>query len=56
MACERALGQPLAECAIVFLAPGVEHRFEWDESARRRGRQQISQAMESLISGAWQAE
>jgi ATP-dependent helicase/nuclease subunit A len=55
-ACERALGQPLAECAIVFLAPGVEHRFEWDESARRRGRQQISQAMESLISGAWQAE
>jgi ATP-dependent helicase/nuclease subunit A len=51
LACEEALGQPLADCAIVFLQTGEEHAFDWDEKSRERGIERISAGMESLMAG-----
>jgi ATP-dependent helicase/nuclease subunit A len=52
MACEAALGQPLAECAIQWLHSGKEHSFCWDAAERRRGVERLTAAIESLIGGA----
>jgi ATP-dependent helicase/nuclease subunit A len=51
LACERALGQPLAECSIQLLDAGAEHQFQWDDAAQRNGVKQITIAMESLVRG-----
>jgi hypothetical protein len=51
LACEQALGQPLAECAVVFLATGEERAFQWDKAARRQGVERVSTAMEALMRG-----
>ncbi len=45
LACEQALGAPLAECSLVVLQAGVVHSYEWDAAATDRGVQQISSAM-----------
>jgi ATP-dependent helicase/nuclease subunit A len=49
LACEQALGTPLAESTLAFLQPGVEHSSEWDVPARQRGIERITAAMQSLI-------
>ncbi len=51
LALERALGQPPAEVVVHFLRPTVEHRFIWNDSARKRAIQLVDQAMcESTLS------
>jgi ATP-dependent helicase/nuclease subunit A len=52
LACERALGAPLAECTLVLLDPGTEHSFVWDAAARQRGIARLDAAIESLASGS----
>jgi ATP-dependent exoDNAse (exonuclease V) beta subunit len=49
LACEQALGQPLAESTLVFLHPGAEYAWQWDADARRSGMKRVSAAMEALI-------
>jgi ATP-dependent helicase/nuclease subunit A len=51
LACERGLGEPLAECALQLLHSGAEYCFEWDAAARRAGMERISAAIESLVCG-----
>lgn len=48
LACEAALGEPLAECSLVLLHPGVTHTLAWDAAAERRGIQQITTAINTL--------
>jgi ATP-dependent helicase/nuclease subunit A len=48
LACEEALGEPLAECLLVLLAPGVVQPLVWDDAARRRGIDAITRAIQSL--------
>jgi len=36
LAAERVLGRPPAELVLSFLRPGLEHRFPWDDTSRRR--------------------
>jgi ATP-dependent exoDNAse (exonuclease V) beta subunit len=52
LACERALGAPLAECTLVLLDPGIEHSFAWDAAARERGIVRLDAAIQSLASGS----
>jgi ATP-dependent helicase/nuclease subunit A len=49
LACEQALGQPLAESTLVFLHPGVEHGCQWDAAGRQHGIDRVSAAMELLV-------
>jgi ATP-dependent helicase/nuclease subunit A len=51
LACEKSLGEPLAECTLVLLDPGTEHAFAWDAAARRKGADRLTDAMQSLMSG-----
>lgn len=51
LACERALGQPLAECTLQLLDAGAEYSFQWDAAERRSGMDRITAAMESLRGG-----
>ncbi len=46
MAIERALGQGPTELVLHFLRPGVEHVVTWDDRARRRGIELLSEAMD----------
>ncbi|HEX6963576.1 MAG TPA: 3'-5' exonuclease, partial [Lacipirellula sp.] len=48
LACERALGEPLAECSLQLLHPGAEYTFQWSEADRRRGIEQIAAAIMEL--------
>jgi hypothetical protein len=45
LAVERILKCPPAELVLCFLAPGVEHRFPWDDAARRRVLELVDQAL-----------
>ena len=36
LAAESVLGRPPAELVLSFLRPGLEHRFPWDNTSRRR--------------------
>jgi ATP-dependent exoDNAse (exonuclease V) beta subunit len=56
LACEQALGEPLAECALVLLQPGVEHSYAWDGRQRQRGVDEVTAAIESLTRHAKPAE
>jgi ATP-dependent exoDNAse (exonuclease V) beta subunit len=49
LACERALGEPLAACGLELLDPGVEYCFTWDEAARRRKMELITAAMDAPL-------
>lgn len=49
LACERALGVPLAECVLQSLDSGGEKAFTWDAAARRSGADRITAAMQSLM-------
>ncbi|MBA3480464.1 MAG: UvrD-helicase domain-containing protein [Pirellulales bacterium] len=49
LACEQALGEPLAECTLVLLDPGTEHAFAWDAAARRKSAARLTAAMQSLM-------
>jgi ATP-dependent helicase/nuclease subunit A len=49
LACERALGAPLAECVLVLLQPGLEHHFAWNEAARRRGADRLNAAINAAV-------
>ena len=48
LACEQALGEPLAECALVLLHPQVVKPLTWDAAAERRGIDRITAAIKSL--------
>lgn len=48
LACEQALGTPLAECTLVLLHAGAEHEYLWTEAAERRGVERITAAIDSL--------
>jgi ATP-dependent exoDNAse (exonuclease V) beta subunit len=48
LACERALGEPLAECTLELLQAGVEYSFTWDAESRRHGVARIHAAIEEL--------
>jgi ATP-dependent exoDNAse (exonuclease V) beta subunit len=50
LACEQALGEPLAECSLVLLDPGLTHAMPRDDAAERRGIQEITDAIASLVS------
>jgi ATP-dependent helicase/nuclease subunit A len=45
LAVERARGQSVASLTLVFLRAGVEHSFEWDAAARRRGVELVNAAI-----------
>ncbi len=45
IAAERVLGEPPVELAIHFLRPGIEHVFPWNDAARRRAIDLVSQAI-----------
>ena len=49
LAAERALGEPVAELALHFLRPGVEHILPWDDAARRRAIDVINQAITAAV-------
>ncbi len=48
LACEQALGEPLAECTLVLLEPGTEHPFVWDQTDRQSGIERLTAAMDSI--------
>jgi len=48
MAAEQILGVAPAELVLHFLKPGAEHKFAWNDRARRR-------AVELVNNGIWQA-
>jgi ATP-dependent helicase/nuclease subunit A len=48
-AARQALGAPLAEVALCFLGPGVEHAFQWDAQASESLSRKITKAMQSLL-------
>jgi ATP-dependent helicase/nuclease subunit A len=50
LAAEQALGESLAEVALLLLDDGREHSFKWVDSDRRKGLRQIDAAMTSLLS------
>ena len=45
LAVERILKRPPAEVALCFLRPGLEHRFPWDDAARRRAVELVNAAL-----------
>jgi ATP-dependent helicase/nuclease subunit A len=47
LAAEQALGEPITGLALHFLRTGQEHCIAWDDSARRRGIQLVSVAIEA---------
>lgn len=49
MAVERALDRGPVELVLHFLRPGVEHVVAWDDRARRRGVEMVSEAMENAV-------
>lgn len=46
-AATRALGVAPVESVLYFVRPGVEHRFQWTESARQRCINQLNAALEA---------
>ncbi|HYO26033.1 MAG TPA: 3'-5' exonuclease, partial [Lacipirellulaceae bacterium] len=52
LACEAALGEPLAECTLVLLHTGGTHSYAWDEAAERRGVARITAAMDQMSAPA----
>jgi ATP-dependent helicase/nuclease subunit A len=50
LACEQALGEPLAECVLVLLHPGLTHTYQPDAAADRRGVEQITKAIAAMRS------
>jgi ATP-dependent exoDNAse (exonuclease V) beta subunit len=50
MAVERALGREPVELVLHFLRPGVEHVVAWDDAARRRGMELVSNAIDRAVS------
>ncbi|WP_428308842.1 UvrD-helicase domain-containing protein [Lacipirellula sp.] len=49
LAIEQALGEPLAEVALVMLDSEVERKFNWDQRARASHVKQINQAIAGLL-------
>jgi ATP-dependent helicase/nuclease subunit A len=45
LAAEQILKRPPVEVALCFLRPGLEHRFLWDDAARRRVVELVNQAL-----------
>jgi ATP-dependent helicase/nuclease subunit A len=45
LAVEQILKRPPAEVALCFLRPGLEHRFPWDDAARRRAVELVNAAL-----------
>jgi len=45
LAVEQILKRSPAEVALCFLRPGLEHRFAWDDAARRRAVELVSAAL-----------
>jgi ATP-dependent helicase/nuclease subunit A len=56
LACEQVLGEPLAECTLVFLHPGVPHPLSWDAAAERRGIERITAVIASIRQGTKQPQ
>jgi ATP-dependent helicase/nuclease subunit A len=54
LACEQALGEPLAECVLVLLHPGLTHTYQPDAAADRRGMEQITKAIAAMRSAPTQ--
>jgi len=52
MALERAVGHPPVELVLHFLRPGVEHKFQWNDAARRRCGKLVDEALASLVAEA----
>jgi len=48
VACERTLGQPLAECTLVVLDAGAEHSYIWSKSQREAGIAHLTAAMDTM--------
>jgi ATP-dependent helicase/nuclease subunit A len=48
LACEQALGEPVAECVLVLLHPGLLLPISWDAAAERRGIERIDAAISTL--------
>ena len=47
LAAEQALGEPITGIVLHFLRTGREHCFAWDDTARRRGIELVSAAIEA---------
>lgn len=50
LAIEQSLGEPLQEICLLFLRGGVEHCFEFDDSARGWLIEEVNRAMAAIVS------
>ncbi len=48
LACEQVLGEPLAECRLAFLHPGLACPITWDAASELRGIEQLTRAIAEL--------
>jgi len=51
LAVERTLGSSPADLVLSFLRPGREHHFAWDDAARRRVVELVSQSLAACVEG-----